>query len=275
MAKVIKTPVIRDQSRLLHKDDKAIQSSQAVNAVSTDMNGIISELANKPETIVDDVANTHVDTVTRPEISTHADDVFHDALRMANEKLEKTESELQEYKTQIEQLKSEAIAKSYKEGYSQGISEAKDVASKKIALLSDVCADVTKKYECFFDDAEDDIVEIIYQSVCKILCDSSLDSKSILPIVKHLAGKVISVTNIINVHVSSFDYDDLILKQEDINNNGVHRINFISDDRIESGGCILESETGNIDARLDVQLQKFKEVLMDARRFNPTNHSTS
>ena len=113
---------------------------------------------------------------------------------MANEKLEKTESELQEYKTQIEQLKSEAIAKSYKEGYSQGISEAKDVASKKIALLSDVCADVTKKYECFFDDAEDDIVEIIYQSVCKILCDSSLDSKSISSERPDARGSPVGVT---------------------------------------------------------------------------------
>lgn len=272
MAKVIKTPLIRNESRLLHTADKVTGKTIDTRA-KTDIAS--PEFPLNTGKVSDAAVSAYSNAGNQTGSPIRKDDVFHDALRLANEKLEKSEYELNRYKSEIQQLKQEASEKAYKEGYEQGFAGAKDEISERISLLNDACSQLTQKHERSLDDAEDDIVEIIYSSVCKLLCDSSLDSNSILPVVKRLAGRVISENKTINVHVSSSDYNDLAAILPSINENALHNINFISDDRVEYGGCIVESNSGNIDARLDVQLQKFKEILLDTRRYNPVTHSTS
>jgi flagellar biosynthesis/type III secretory pathway protein FliH len=42
-------------------------------------------------------------------------------------------------------------------------------------------------------------------------------------------------------------------------------LQWIASDRMESGGCILTSVDGSLDARLDLQLKAFKDVLIASR----------
>jgi flagellar assembly protein FliH len=36
-----------------------------------------------------------------------------------------------------------------------------------------------------------------------------------------------------------------------------------ADEKVERGGCILESDSGNVDARISTQLKKIEETLLD------------
>jgi flagellar assembly protein FliH len=44
-------------------------------------------------------------------------------------------------------------------------------------------------------------------------------------------------------------------------NNSYSNLKFESDDRIDVGGCFVESEIGNVDARISSQLNELKTLL--------------
>jgi flagellar assembly protein FliH len=47
---------------------------------------------------------------------------------------------------------------------------------------------------------------------------------------------------------------------------GIKGLEIVSDEGIELGGCLLETARGGLDARLETQVQRLRELLLAARR---------
>ena len=47
---------------------------------------------------------------------------------------------------------------------------------------------------------------------------------------------------------------------------GIKGLEIVADDSIALGGCLLETARGGLDARLETQVQRLRELLLAARR---------
>ncbi len=86
----------------------------------------------------------------------------------------------------------------------------------------------------------------------------------IIPQIKDALHRIVGVEKV-RLRISPFDEQivrstrpDLMLEVDSI-----HDLIIEIDDKVEQGGCIIESEMGNVDARLTTQLKQIEEALLE------------
>jgi flagellar assembly protein FliH len=73
--------------------------------------------------------------------------------------------------------------------------------------------------------------------------------------------RVIGANDVI-VRINPADYDNLFYNENNINlDDSFAKIRFEKDERIDTGGCLVETEIGNVDARVSTQLAEMKKLL--------------
>jgi len=70
----------------------------------------------------------------------------------------------------------------------------------------------------------------------------------------------------VRIRVNPEDVDTMRQAKEELIAafDGVRRIDVVDDRRVGKGGCVVESESGSLDARLDRQLKEVEQVLLEA-----------
>jgi flagellar assembly protein FliH len=107
--------------------------------------------------------------------------------------------------------------------------------------------------------------EIAFEAVTRIIGRSYLDHEGITAVVREVIGHAKDRSRLV-IRVSPADYHELIETRESLTENGNSRsIEILADDRVELGGCLLETPAGNLDGRLEVQLQQLRDTLLNAR----------
>ena len=66
----------------------------------------------------------------------------------------------------------------------------------------------------------------------------------------------------LTVRVNPKDLPTIEKKAENFASGRIRFIDFVADPRIESSGCLIESEVGTIDARLETQLRVLERALL-------------
>src|SRR6266542_2940076 len=68
------------------------------------------------------------------------------------------------------------------------------------------------------------------------------------------------------VRVSPADFDVIRQNRDEILEGlEAGHVEIAADDRVELGGCLLETPSGNLDSRLEVQLANLRRTLLEAR----------
>ena len=115
-------------------------------------------------------------------------------------------------------------------------------------------------------DADDLMVEIVFEAVCKIIGDAALGVDGIRACVSQAATHVVDGSSLaVRLHPA-----DLEVLRASINPDAAllpsAGVSWKADERIELGGCVLETDGGELDARLETQLGRLRAVLLEARR---------
>ena len=71
--------------------------------------------------------------------------------------------------------------------------------------------------------------------------------------------KTIGTLQPYTLRLSEYDYNILSAHNSEMKKFNIK--NLISDDRVELGGCIIDTEKGIFDGRLEVQLARLKDVI--------------
>jgi len=80
-------------------------------------------------------------------------------------------------------------------------------------------------------------------------------------VVKESLKKIIGANNVI-VKLNPMDYAEIPSEAKQLmNDSAFTKIKFEPDERIEQGGCLIESEIGNVDARISSQINELKKSL--------------
>ncbi len=160
----------------------------------------------------------------------------------------------------------EKLEEQYQKGYQEGYESAKEKLEKNytdsLVKQSEEFYNILKGYEENIKSYENDFAKIVAKASMKIaekVLQREVEFKSnIEDVIRDGISKILGANNI-SIKVNSQDYKYLISnKIIDKINSGLAKIKIETDDNISKGGCYIESEIGNVDARLETQLEEIK-----------------
>lgn len=179
-----------------------------------------------------------------------------------------------------------ARASAVDEGRAQGLKEGRELAdaelaqAKKVALeeagaerrlqaerVERLLSGIERQAAKALWDAEDDLVALAHDAICRVLGDEASAPGTIGAIVRHLLGQHGQRTRL-SVHVHP---DDMAALQDDARAGDEWR--WVADRSVQLGGVILRSPEGSLDARLETQLAALKEALLATRAQRCADHA--
>ncbi|MCS7080541.1 MAG: type III secretion system stator protein SctL [Chloracidobacterium sp.] len=182
--------------------------------------------------------------VKRPVIEARAE-----ARRLLSEARAEAERLVAEAKGEVERIRAEA----YAAGYEAGL---KEFTTRLLELQ--------RRREMMLADAEREVLRLALRIAEKIVGrELETHDATLLDIVR-TAMRNIRHASAITICVNPADVPKLERHREAIETlRRGQFVNIVPDTRVSVGGCILESESGIVDAQLDTQLRVIEQALLD------------
>lgn len=105
------------------------------------------------------------------------------------------------------------------------------------------------------------VIDLSFLIAEKIVKKTISQETVVMDTIKEATNKIIGANNIL-LRLNPADMD--LIKETNqsiLENNSYSNINYEVDERIEKGGCYIESEIGNVDARISSQLNELKSKI--------------
>lgn len=114
--------------------------------------------------------------------------------------------------------------------------------------------------------AEDELVALCYETLCSILGAQALQPAVVQAHVQHVLSRAAGAQSIA-LHLHPQDAELLASCAAGVDDpTAAARIRCVPDPEVQLGGCIVRSEGGGLDARLETALLACKDALVSARR---------
>ncbi len=139
-----------------------------------------------------------------------------------------------------------------------------------IQVLNDLNSQVNDEIKYF----ESIGVEIIYEVLLKIIGARVVEKKLIEEVLSQCLNKCV-LSKVVKIKVSLEDYQLILLKKLGSKLLSLlEHIEVIPDVQVLPGGCIVETNSGSLDARLESQLEIFKEYLLEVYQQSQVKEGT-
>ena len=151
------------------------------------------------------------------------------------------------------------------EGHRAGAAEAAQSASELISRLESAVAHVTKQRNALIDDVEPQMLKLCIEAVEKITRhEIRTDPRVVERAIKACLRRV-KDSNEVCVRVSPEELDQMKACRDELLAvaDGMPSIQIVDDRRVSPGGCVVESESGSLDARVETQLNRLQDKLME------------
>jgi flagellar assembly protein FliH len=185
---------------------------------------------------------------------------------------ERTQQELDEWRTREEesfrsQLEEEK-RRGYEEGYQLGTRDGNQHAKEQYQIHLQKAADLLEQaYQekaAIIQEADPFVIELTMEIAKKVIQQElKTHPDALLHIIKQTLSSVYE-TDSISIGVAPEDFSFVQKQREQLlaMNNGQVEIKVFPDYSIQQGGCIIRTSSGSVDARIDVQLSEVKKVLL-------------
>ncbi len=160
----------------------------------------------------------------------------------------------------------------YQKGFSQGREEGMRLGREEIAPYVNMIEGIVKEWEerkeHFFEENELVVVRLAFEIAKKVVHQEiNANPDLILYVVREALKKASGSQNLViklnpqDVAVLENGKEERLPELKKFN-----QVEIIPDEKIERGGCILDTDSGLVDARLEVQLKKIEEALLEDSR---------
>jgi flagellar assembly protein FliH len=165
----------------------------------------------------------------------------------------------------------EVQEKSYQEGYELGLIEGTEKAFQeaKVSLLERLSA-IEKLFHRIEElkteltiNHEAELVKLVFLTAKRIaLRDIAGNREAVLELIKNVVGESQANERVV-VHLSTEDlfFIESLLEKSDQRMELLRRVKFVSDENVKSGGCLIETEFGNVDSTLDERVERTWQAL--------------
>lgn len=179
----------------------------------------------------------------------------------------------QEFTQLVEKEREEEVHKheletEFKKGFEEGQIKAAEKLEEKHseALLkqSEEFYNILKSFEDKFKSYENEFHKLVIGVSTKIsekIIKHELNQKSdIQRVLNENLSKVIGANEIV-IKLNPDDYNIIEESSTELTNKSIAKIRFETNPNIEVGGCLIETEVGNLDARIDSQINVISKAL--------------
>lgn len=154
----------------------------------------------------------------------------------------------------------------YQQGYGEGQKKTREELEQlftqslldKYAELNNVISKLDEKILLYEKEFENLVIDLSFL-VAEAITRREIEKQSnITTTLKDAVKKILGANEVI-IKLNPDDYSEIAGSTDAVfKDDSFSRIKFEADERIEKGGCFVETEIGNVDARISTQLNELK-----------------
>lgn len=165
----------------------------------------------------------------------------------------------------LEQMKQAAI----EQGHAEGLQAAQDKVRAEYAAELEGLRTLIQSARSTFDQQLDGVTEIaaeiVFEAVAKIIGNTCAEQQGVVAVVREVVRHAKDRSRLV-IRVNPRDLAILNACITDMASGmSADNVDVVADDRVDMGGCLLETPAGNLDGRLEIQLQQLRDTLVNAR----------
>ena len=147
------------------------------------------------------------------------------------------------------------------EGLEEGLKAGEETAAARIeemtARYTDALVEVAALKDTLRAQVEEEVVHLALKIAKKVVHREIHVDHTIIHTLVRVALERISGKSAATVRLSQADYEYMMGKRDDLARTEGREIHFESDSALTQGSCVIQTETGDIDARIE---EEFREV---------------
>ena len=228
---------------------------------------MLAQAQAEAEKISKDAEKVAFDEVKRKnnqaqKIRQDAEDQAQMILAEAKQKAAELESDI---KRRVAQTEREAYEKGHAEGHEKGYEEGTAEVQRLVESLHTIITKAIEKRNEIIEEAETQIINLVLLIVKKVIKVISENQKNVVinNVVQALRklksrGDVVIRVNLADLELTSEHVKDFMKMVENVKS-----ITVLEDSSVDRGGCIIETDFGQIDARISSQLHEIEERILE------------
>lgn len=155
------------------------------------------------------------------------------------------------------------------DGVERGLAEGRERAAaeyaEELAALASLVAAARASLDRAVDGLAEIGVEIVWEAVCKIIGQTMTDRDAVVAVVQEVVRRTKDRAQLV-VRVSPTDWTIIAERRAQLLEGlNAGAVDIVADERVELGGCLVETRTGGLDGRLEVQLDRLREILIHTK----------
>jgi len=260
LSKVLKAPTIAPERFLLGASLEELKMREIEERVRQEL-----EKAVKQANAITEKAQLEGDKIIK-----EADKTMQEARLKADKILAEAKAEGEAIKHNAYQEghgqgTTEGFQVGHDEGFQKGLAEGRVQGraelDKALGELNELCNNIIKQRQETIQQLEPDIVQLVFNIAQKVIHDEVSNGEAIRKLIKAVL-KHASDEDKLLVKVNPGDLEDVKQYTENLTIlDKFSDFRVIEDESIQRGGCIVETSYGYIDAQIDMQMEKIKEIL--------------
>ena len=147
----------------------------------------------------------------------------------------------------------------------QADAAARQGLHERTAQLDALLSSLPDQFEQRLTAAEEDMLGLCFEAVARVLGEAAASEPGMRALLRRALAEAAG-NEALEVHVSPHD---LALLQSDAEAAarlaGNRRVQWVGDERVQSGGCLVTSAHGSLDARLETQLVRLSTLFKSVR----------
>jgi len=172
---------------------------------------------------------------------------------------------LMEAEGKVAEIESQARDRGYDDGRNKGYDEGKEEVSRLINSLNRIISATIERRNEIIKNVEQQLIMIVLLIARKVIKTISEHQKGVvMQNIREALSKVRGRTDVvIRVNIEDLELttehkEEFLKLMEDIKN-----VSILEDSTVDRGGCIIETDFGNIDARMASQFQEIEDRIKE------------
>lgn len=224
---------------------------------------VVSDEESDNDTISEESLNE--DVASSYENDVDATEKLRESIAAELQLQHEKELEIKEKKfaEEIEVARHEGREEGYKNGVADSETEFNNTLAsqnEKLHQLDNLLKEIAEFNYATEEKHNEFLVEVIFESICKIIGEQVISKEQTLNIVEQSINKINENLDV-SLYLSPQDFELIGGEIKGIERSS-QKITVLSDADIKLGGCLIETDDGVLDARLDTQLNELKQLLI-------------
>jgi flagellar assembly protein FliH len=165
----------------------------------------------------------------------------------------------------MEQIENEAFDKGFREGHEQGYKGGKEEVDRLVERFHVILTKAIDKRNEIIDESETQLINLVLlisKKVIKVISENQKNVviNNVIQALRKLKsrGDVVIRVNLSDLELSTEHTKDFLKMVENVKS-----VTILEDSSVDKGGCIIETDFGQIDARISSQLHEIEEKIIE------------